>query len=181
MSGLQLPLCHQSLQWIGFSRLTLGHSCALGDFPLLKWDMCAGGCQNKAAEYGSLLSAQPPGDCDTDSIELFFSSWILAQALSASYVVLKGSWSFSLSWGVKANVSMSNLWGALLGLMTMKPSKLYLHRSKSLLWLNLLHLRGSRLLLGWILLATFAAASGNQRAWLVSALWERRAAFYQQV
>ena len=67
MPGLQLPLCHQSLQWIGSSRLTLGLSCALGDFPLLKWDMCAGGCQNKTAEYGYLLSAQPPGDCDANS------------------------------------------------------------------------------------------------------------------
>ena len=36
----------------------------------------------------------------------------------------KGSWSFSLLWGVKANVCMSNLWGALFGLKIMKPLKI---------------------------------------------------------
>ena len=62
--------------------------------------------------------------------------------------VWEGSWSFSLSWGGKANVFMSNQQVVRLRHVTTKLSDLSQHRSKSLLELDPPHLRGSRLLLG---------------------------------
>ena len=65
-----------------------------------------------------------------------------------TWAVWEGSWSFSLSWGGKANVFMNNQQVVLLLHVTTKLSVLSLHRSKSLLELDPPHLRGSRLLLG---------------------------------
>lgn len=76
----------------------------------------------------------------------------LAQGcLFASLVFRKGSWSFSLSWGVKANVCLSKLWIVLIEPMIMKPSEFSQHRSKKLLGLDPLHLMGYRPLQGLIL------------------------------
>ena len=66
-------------------------------------------------------------------------------------VYWKGSWSFSLSWGVKASMCSSKLRIVLNGPMTMKPFELFQHRSKNLLGLDPLLLRGYQPLQGLIL------------------------------